>query len=96
MLLQVTTVYDKATESHGRPMYTTTIGHAIRIFKDEVNNIDQQNLIYKHPEDFSLWHLGTWDDHKAEFHLNKIPVHLKDAATLRELSNAQEQISRRP
>lgn len=55
-------VRDRAADVYGQPMHVTSLGGAIRSFGDEVNRADDGNMLYKHPEDFDLFELGTYDD----------------------------------
>lgn len=59
MILQVCTIYDKRAVNYGPPMCFQTLGIAERSFGDSVN--DPNNIMYKHPDDFSLMHIGTFD-----------------------------------
>lgn len=67
MLLQICTVRDAKSTLFGRPFFTTTIGTALRDFTDETNRVGENNILNTHPEDFSLWHLGTFDDNTGTF-----------------------------
>lgn len=59
------TVYDRAAETYGRPMFVPAIGTAIRSFTDEVNRNDPNNQLYNHPDDFDLYELGEYDDQNS-------------------------------
>lgn len=65
MILTVCAVYDSAIKSYGRPFFVPHVGAAIRGFSDEINN--SQSDLYKHPDDYSLYELGEWDDANARF-----------------------------
>lgn len=58
------------------PGFVPTIGGAIREFGDQVNREDKANLLYQHPEDFELYHLGNYDDNSALFELLDRPKQL--------------------
>lgn len=60
MKLQLFTVHDDALETYGAPMVYTATGQATREFTDHVN--DKQSPINKHPEDYKLYFLGTYDN----------------------------------
>lgn len=62
MILQILSVRDRAANAYGRPIFVAAIGQAIRSFQDEINRVDQNNEMNKHPDDFDLYHLGTFDD----------------------------------
>lgn len=67
MIRQCMAVRDRASETFGTPFFTVSVGAAHRSFRDEVNRKDDGNQLYQHPEDFSLWRLGAWDDSTGHF-----------------------------
>ena len=60
MLLKAYTVYDMKVEAYMRPWYCLTDGEAVRTFGDAVN--DPESAFHKHPDDFTLYGIGTFDD----------------------------------
>lgn len=62
MILSVVSVFDKAAAAYSRPFFVPTLGMAIRSFSDEANRADEDNPMYKHPSDYELYHLGSFDD----------------------------------
>jgi len=66
------TIYDEKAEAFGRPFFTTAIGVASRDFSEAIN--DGKSLLSKHPEDFSLYHIGYFDDHSCKFDSNATPT----------------------
>lgn len=69
MKLACLCIYDLKAETYFTPYFQTTINHAERSFRDEVNRPAEDNILYKHPEDFELHFLGFFDtaDGKFEF-----------------------------
>lgn len=67
MIRQVVAVKDSAAETFGQPFFVSAVGAAVRSFQDEVNRSAADNPVYQHPEHFSLWRLGTFDDVSGEF-----------------------------
>lgn len=65
MLSQVMSIRDAKTEIFSQPMFFVTKGVALRAFMDEVQRPNSD--VSKHPEDFSLWSLGVFDDQRGEF-----------------------------
>lgn len=65
MILNIFSIYDSKIESYMKPFYCNTKGEAIRMFSDGLKESD--SLISKHPEDFTLFHLGEYDDSTAKF-----------------------------
>ena len=66
-IYQVVSVRDDAVQAFNRPFYTVSVGQAHRSFSDEVNRKADDNPMFKHASDFSLWHLGSFDDETGRF-----------------------------
>lgn len=62
MILNICSVFDKAAQAYGRPIFVPAVGSASRSFSDEVNRVDPSNEMNRHPQDFSLFILGQFDD----------------------------------
>lgn len=73
MRLAVLAIRDRAANAFDRPMFFTSLGAALRAFGDEINRVDLNNNLNKHPEDFDLYHLGEYDDENASFTMNAQP-----------------------
>lgn len=58
--INIFAVFDKKAVSYLQPFYFPQKGQAIRSFEDAVN--DPQTSFNKHPEDYSLFKLGEFDD----------------------------------
>lgn len=65
MHIQVVSIYDRALDAFSRPVFVNSVGQAIRSFGDEVNNV--QSEMSKHPDDYDLYHLGSFDDSSGKF-----------------------------
>ena len=65
MNLIVCSVFDSASSLFGRPFYVAATGQAIRSFTDEINN--KESELGKHPSDYELFCLCTFDDNKGVF-----------------------------
>ena len=65
MNTQIFSIYDTKAKVYGTPFFQSNIGVALRSFSDLAN--DPQSSINKHPEDYFLFHLGNYDDEKANF-----------------------------
>ena len=57
-------VLDLKAKTYLDPVCYIHAGVAVREFEDTVNN--PQTIMHKHPEDFSLFKIGTYDDHTAQ------------------------------
>lgn len=71
MLFRLFTIYDSKVEAYLPPFHFRSRGEALRNFIDACND-PQQNL-FSHPEDFTLFALGEFDDGNAEYTLLKTP-----------------------
>ena len=60
MKLLMFSVYDTATQAYMRPFYAQTQKLAERMFDDLV--MDQNQEVFRHPEDYSLFQVGEFDD----------------------------------
>ncbi len=58
------TVYDEKAQVFTTPFFVATVGIATRAFSDAINSPDHQ--FGKHPQDYTLFKLGTFDDNTAE------------------------------
>lgn len=72
MLVKMFAVYDSKAEAYMMPQYYNTAGLAERAFTQAVNTADTQ--FFSCPEDFTLFELGTYDDHGAVFDIYAAPV----------------------
>lgn len=67
MNYHVFSVRDRAADVFGVPFFMISRGHAIRSFSDEINRDAVDNNLFKHPEDFDLYSLGSFDDGAADW-----------------------------
>lgn len=66
MRLNVYAIYDTASKAYMRPFFLQSDGQAVRMFTDIAQDADHE--IGKHPEDYSLFRIGTYDDQKGRLH----------------------------
>ncbi len=64
MISKAFTVFDSKTEAYLRPFFCLSTGEAIRSFSDAVN--DSSSMFFRHPADFHLFEIGTFEDQTAE------------------------------
>ena len=60
MKLNAYTIYDVASGIYMRPFFSPADGQAIRGFKDIATDADHE--VGKHPEDYTLYRIGTYND----------------------------------
>jgi len=58
----IVSVKDTAAQAFGRPVFVPSAAVAIRSFRDEVNRKDSTDDLAKHPSDFDLYEIGSFDD----------------------------------
>lgn len=62
MIQFLVSVQDRASSTFARPFVVPHRNIAVRDFTDEVNRVDPQNPLNKHPDDYDLYFLGEFDD----------------------------------
>lgn len=80
--LEACCVRDEALQAFNRPFFVNSLGMAIRSFEDEVNRDAPDNAMRNHPKDFSLWHVGSYDEDTAKLIALDVPVRLCDASSV--------------
>lgn len=81
MKLQIFAVYDAKAKAFAHPFYAPNRDVAVRHFANGANDPTLQ--LATNSEDFTLHHLGEWDDGDASFTLNVAPVQLALALNLK-------------
>lgn len=66
MRLNVYTIYDTAAGAYMRPFYAQSDAQAIRVFGDL--SVAADHDVGRHPEDYSLFRVATFDDNTGVFH----------------------------
>lgn len=69
MMIQIFAVYDLKASAYLPPFTLPTAQMAARTFGDCVN--DPQHAFGRHPHDYTLFHLGEFDDTTGKIHENK-------------------------
>jgi len=77
MITKIFTVYDSKAEAYLQPFFMPNRGQAIRAFQDTVN--DPKTQFHKHPSDFSLFEIGTYDDLSGAITMHDAKVNLGTA-----------------
>jgi len=60
MVRKVFAVYDSKSQLYGQPFFVRTIQEALRSWSDICN--DPETTFYKHPGDYTLFHLGEFNE----------------------------------
>lgn len=80
MKILVYAIRDSAVEAYLAPLFYRTKGEAIRNFSDAVNK--PGGGFFEHPEHYSLWHLGAYDDANGALLPLELPVPVINAVDL--------------
>ena len=62
---KIVTVLDSKAEAYLKPLFFKSKGEAIRMFENEVNG-NHDTMLSKHPEDFTLYEIGEWDERSGK------------------------------
>lgn len=65
MKLTVCAIRDSAVDAYMRPFFVPSTAVAVRIFRDEV--LRPESEMFKHPEDYTLWELGAFEEESGVF-----------------------------
>jgi hypothetical protein len=84
MLQVIVSVKDTAAQAFGRPVFVPAIPVAVRSFRDEVNRKDSTEDLARHPDDFELYELGTFDDATGIVQVLEAPRMVARAKDLKE------------
>lgn len=79
MKTHVFSVLDSKVGSYAQPWFSPTIASGIRAFTEAAT--DPASMLAKHPGDFTLYLLGTFDDETGVFQGDK-PTALGTAASM--------------
>jgi len=83
MILKIFAVYDSKARFFGQPFFDQEEGSALRNFGDAVNDgSNPNNMWHRHPEDFSLFELGEFDNGSGEI-IPNLPKSLVTASALK-------------
>lgn len=74
MRLVIMCVRDIKAGAFGNPFFVSSVGQAERSFSDEINRVAEDNTMYKHPEDFELFELGSFETDTATMQLFERPL----------------------
>lgn len=74
MIHQMFSVRDNVADAYLQPFFSINTGSAIRAVAEAVN--DGGHTFAKHPEDYGLWGLGTFDDSTGKIDPNETPQHI--------------------
>lgn len=74
MIMKICSIWDAKAEAFTQPMFFHSSSAAVRAFADAVNA--PESIHSKHPEDYTLFELGAWDEREGKILVQKAPVSL--------------------
>lgn len=74
-------IFDRKANIYNTPFHAPTDVHAMRTFAMQANYADEANMLNFAPEDFTLYRIGTFDDHKGLL-ISETPQLLVEATKL--------------
>lgn len=77
MLLKIYSIRDAKAEIFNLPFFKNTHGEAERDFTNLVNN--PESMVGKYPDDYDLYHLGSYDDQTGILKTLDTPQHVVKA-----------------
>lgn len=80
MLLHAYSIYDRKSLVYHPPFYAATDGAAVRSLGDLV--ADQNTSVGRHPSDYVLYRVGTYNDAKGELVPLAPLAHVMDAVSM--------------
>ncbi|AXL15387.1 nonstructural protein [Microviridae sp.] len=88
MITQVFSIYDSKTKIYNKPIFLLNEAEAKRALTDLL--ADKTSTLALHPEDYSLWHLGSFDDSTGYFTEEKhVICHLSELSPNQQISDAE-------
>lgn len=81
-MLKVFAVFDQKASAYLAPFFMPATGMALRAFADTVN--DPKTSMYRHPGDFELFELGTFDPSSGRVEAKDNPEYLIRALDVKE------------
>jgi hypothetical protein len=89
MIHKIFSIYDQKARAYLPPFYMHQTEMAIRVFSDCINSDNHQ--FAKHPADYTLFELGTFDDEHAKLDTYEAPTLLNNGIELVRAERDNEQ-----
>ena len=70
MKLNIYSIYDDTAKAYMQPFFLHNHGLAVRAFTDQVNS-ESTNPLSNHPEQFTLYYVGEFDDQTGNLNLKE-------------------------
>lgn len=90
---QIMCVRDAKSDMFGNPFFCNAVGEAIRSFTTEINRAEVNNTMYSYPEDFSLYHIGVFDEQDGTMNPFPLPKMILQGDQVSEVKKGSENIT---
>lgn len=80
MIQHVFALRDKQADIYWAPFMYPSVGQAVRAIKDLLT--DNQTLPARHPGDFALYQLASFNDHSGAYEVMSPPVFVSECSAL--------------
>lgn len=84
MKLQIYSIFDSATQGYIQPFFMQSEAAARRAFKNAASEVDHD--FNKNAQDYTLFHLGEFDQSTGIHTILPAPISLGNALTFRDMS----------
>ncbi len=74
MITNIYSIYDSKSETYSKPFHMLNDQVAIRSASDLLAS--QNSEIANHPEDFTMFLIGEWDDNSCAFNIRETPKNI--------------------
>lgn len=91
MIVHIFAVFDSKAKNFGQPFFSLSREVAQRAFMSAVH--EPESMLCKHPTDFSLFELGTFNDSNGIFTTLATPENLGLAASYKQVPQAPQQLT---
>lgn len=92
MNVNIYSIFDSAAKAYGRPLFLKTDGLAMRVFVDAVNSLEDSD-IRNHPEQFTLFKIGEFDDSTGTLSTEAPPVLLAKGHEVKNVTTTTEELN---
>lgn len=94
MILQIMAVHDSKARCFMVPFFVSHVDVGLRTFAGAVNEEEKQTQLAQHPDDFTLYHLGSYNDENGAFLVSAQPVHVAFANDVKKgVRNVQHKVA---
>jgi hypothetical protein len=76
-MIEIFAVFDSKADAFAQPFFSETTETAVRAFATECRN--PASGLHQHAEDYTLFHIGSYDQANGQLNAMLAPIHLAHA-----------------